>query len=120
MLIDMDTLAVGHPVFELASMYNAFIGFSELNHEIILKFQGFDFETASEFWHKVLVAYLGTEDPDRLREVEDKARIIGYTRLIRRSIALAARKAKKEGQRSNTGRVNCSDFWTNMIRCCLQ
>ena len=42
LLIDMDTLAVGHPVFELASMFNAYIGYSELDPSIILKFQGFD------------------------------------------------------------------------------
>ena len=28
LLIDMDTLCQGHPVFELASMYNAYVGFS--------------------------------------------------------------------------------------------
>ncbi|MBQ7245401.1 MAG: anti-sigma factor antagonist [Firmicutes bacterium] len=86
LLIDMDTLAVGHPVFEFASIYNAFIGFSELDHEIVKKFQGFDFETAKEFWHKSLVEYFGTDDEAFLKDVENKARIIGYTRLIRRSI----------------------------------
>ncbi|MBQ1390399.1 MAG: anti-sigma factor antagonist, partial [Firmicutes bacterium] len=40
LLIDMDTLAVGHPVFELASIFNAFVGFSELNPEQIKAFQG--------------------------------------------------------------------------------
>ncbi len=86
LLIDMDTLAVGHPIFELASMYNAFVGFSEYDHEKIISFQGFDHETATTFWHKVLKAYLETEDEARIREVEDKARIVGYTRMIRRSI----------------------------------
>ncbi len=86
LLIDMDTLAVGNPVFELASMYNAFIGFSECDHEIIKRFQGFDFETAQTFWRKTLAAYLGTTCEAKLREVENKARIVGYTRLIRRSI----------------------------------
>ena len=86
LLIDMDTLAVGHPIFELASIYNAFIGFFELDHDAIKSFQGFDYETGRAFWHKALAAYLGTECPSKLREVEDKARILGYTRLIRRSI----------------------------------
>ena len=86
LIIDMDTLAVGHPVFELASMYNAFIGFSELDHDHIKSFMGFDFETSTEFWHKVLAAYLNTNSETKIREVENKARIIGYTRLIRRSI----------------------------------
>ncbi|MBQ9828358.1 MAG: anti-sigma factor antagonist [Lachnospiraceae bacterium] len=86
LLIDMDTLAVGNPVFELASMFNAFIGFSECDPEIIKKFQGFDHNVASEFWHRVLAEYLGTDDEDIITAVEDKARIIGYTRLVRRSI----------------------------------
>lgn len=86
LLIDMDTLAVGHPIFELASIYNAFVGYSEADHEQILAFQGFDFQTGLTFWHKALAAYLGTSCPAKLREVEDKARIIGYARMIRRSI----------------------------------
>lgn len=86
LLIDMDTLAVGNPVFELASMFNAFRGFSELDHGIILKFQGFDYDTACLFWKKVLQEYFGTDDEAVLSREENKARIIGYTRLIRRSI----------------------------------
>ena len=86
LLIDMDTIAVGDPVFEFASIYNAFIGFSELDHHIIEEFQGFSFETALLFWNKVLVEYFGTDDKDVLSDLENKARVIGYTRLIRRSI----------------------------------
>lgn len=101
LLIDMDTLAVGHPVFELASMYNSFIGYSEYDHDIILKFQGFDWETGNTFWRRSLAAYLETDDEDRIREVEDKARIIGYTRMIRRSIrrkGLETEKGREEIQ----------------------
>ena len=86
LLIDMDTLAVGHPVFELGSMYNAFAGFSEYNHKEVERFMGISRELSLTFWHKVLAGYLGTEEEEKIREVEDKARIIGYLRLIRRSI----------------------------------
>lgn len=86
LLIDMDTLAVGNRIFELGSMFNAFLGFSEYDHEVVKKFQGFDYDTSRAFWHKVLQAYLGTESETKIREVEDKARIVGYMRLIRRSI----------------------------------
>ena len=85
LIIDMDTLAVGNPIFELACMHNAFIGFSELDHEIVKDFQGFDFETSSVFWHKTLAAYLGTNCETKIREVENKARVLAYARLIRRS-----------------------------------
>lgn len=86
LLIDMDTLAVGNPIFELGSMFNAYKGFFELDHDAIESFQGFSYELAGEFWEKTLRAYLNTDNEKVIRSVEDKARIIGYTRLIRRSI----------------------------------
>lgn len=86
LLIDMDTLATGNPIFEIASMYNAFIGYGELDHENIENFLGISFDLARRFFHKVLAAYLGTDDEETLKEVEDKARVIGYVRMIRRSI----------------------------------
>ncbi len=108
LLIDMDTLAVGHPIFELASMYNAFIGFSELDHEVVRKFQGFDFETSTAFWRKSLAAYLGTTNERKNREVEDKARIIGYTRLIRRSI-------RRGGLETEAGRAEIEYWKKNLL-----
>ena len=86
LLIDMDTLSVGNPVFELAHIYNCLIGFSEWDHEHIKRFQGYDFETAQTFWAKALAAYLETEDEAALREAEEKIRIISYARLLSRSI----------------------------------
>lgn len=86
LLIDLDTLCVGHPIFELGSMYNAFLGFSELDHSIIKSFMGYDRSTSEKFWKASLKKYLGTDDEARFEEVESKARVIGYTRLLRRAI----------------------------------
>ncbi len=86
LLIDMDTLCVGHPIFELGSMFNAFVGFSELDHEVVMNFLKIPYETTTLFWHKALALYLGTTDEARLTEVENKAKIIGYMRLLRRTI----------------------------------
>ena len=86
LLIDMDTLCMGHPVFELGSMYNAFVGYSELDHQNMKDFFGYSFETAGKFWNMALKMYLGTEDEEVCRSVMEKAMIIGYTRILRRSI----------------------------------
>ena len=86
LLIDMDTLCHGHPVFELASMFNAYCGFSELDHSVSESFLGIPYETSVEIWKKSLPMYLGTDDEAKCREVENKAKIIGYTRLMRRLI----------------------------------
>ena len=86
LLIDMDTLCHGHPVFELASMYNAYVGYCELDPSQIKDFLGITYETAGEFWQKSLELYLDTDDKDYIKSVEDKAKIIGYTRIMRRTI----------------------------------
>ena len=86
LLIDMDTLCMGHPVFELGSMFNAFVGYSELDHQNMIDFFGYTFETAGKFWDMALKLYLGTEDEAVCRSVAEKAMIIGYTRMLRRAI----------------------------------
>ena len=86
LLIDMDTLCMGHPVFELGSMFNAFVGYSELNHQNMMDFFGYSFETAGKFWNIALRMYLGTEDEAVCQSVAEKAMIIGYTRMLRRAV----------------------------------
>ena len=86
LLIDMDTLCMGHPVFELGSMFNAFAGYSELNHQNMMDFFGYSYETAGKFWNLALKMYLGTEDEAVCRSVAEKAMIIGYTRMLRRAV----------------------------------
>ncbi len=98
LLIDMDTLSVGHPIFELAQMFNSYIGFSEYDHEIVKRFQGFDQKTAAEFWQRSLRAYLETEDERRVSDVENKLRCIAYSDLIdwkTRHTQLAAREDRE-------------------------
>ena len=86
LLIDMDTLCMGHPVFELGSMFNAFIGYSELDHQVTMNFFGYTHETAEKFWDMSLKMYLGTDDEKVCCSVAEKAMIIGYTRMLRRAI----------------------------------
>ena len=86
LLIDMDTLCMGHPVFELGSMFNAFIGYSELDHQVTMNFYGYEHETAEKFWQLALEMYLGTNDAAVCQSVAEKAMIIGYTRMLRRAL----------------------------------
>ena len=86
LLIDMDTLCHGHPIFELASMYNAYVGFGLVDPEQQMAFLGIPRETCIAFWRRSLELYLDTADQRRVDEVEAKAKIIGLTRLMRREI----------------------------------
>ena len=86
LLIDMDTLCTGNPIFELGSIFNAYVGFGETDHEVIRKFLGLPFEVTARLWHETLRLYLDDADEARIRAVEEKARIVGFTRIMRRSI----------------------------------
>lgn len=86
LLIDMDTLCMGHPVFELGSMFNAFIGYAELDHQVTMDFFGYTYEVSEKFWDMALKMYLGTDDEKVCESVAEKAMIIGYTRMMRRAI----------------------------------
>jgi thiamine kinase-like enzyme len=85
-LIDMDTLCMGHPIFEIGSMFNAFVGYSELDHQNMMDFFGYSFETAGRFLNMSLKSYLGTDDDAICQSVAEKAMVIGYTRMLRRAI----------------------------------
>ena len=82
LVIDMDTLSVGDPIFDLMRMYNSYIGYSENDPEVILKFQGYDQKTAKKFWHDSLALYLGTKDETKIKAAEDKVRCLSYGYLI--------------------------------------
>ena len=86
LLIDMDSLCHGQPVFELAAMYNSYRGFPDLEHRFIKTFLGLPYQTSCDFWKRSLSLYLETEDQERIREVEEKAKIIGIARIMSRSV----------------------------------
>jgi len=85
-LIDMDTLCVGNPVFELGSVFNAYIGFHVLDMEHAGDFLGIPAKATTEIWNKTLEKYFGTTDKSVLEKYEKKAKIIGYTRLLQRAV----------------------------------
>ena len=86
LLIDMDTLCMGHPVFEIASIFLSYYGYSENNHAMLEEFYGIPYDLAQKLWKKTTQLYFGTEDEEKLNEYIDKAKIIGYTRNMRRVI----------------------------------
>lgn len=86
LLIDMDTLSHGHPIFEFAAMYNAYEGFALFKRDECQRFMGLDYDTCAYIWNKSLELYFGTTDKDKLNDIEKKAKLIGYTRIMRRTI----------------------------------
>ncbi|MBQ6162938.1 MAG: phosphotransferase [Clostridia bacterium] len=86
LLIDMDTLAMGHPVFEFAAIYLAYVGFSCIDHNNVKDFLGISYEQARAFWNATLRSYFDTGDEAFLRSIENMSAVIGYARLLRRTV----------------------------------
>ena len=85
-LIDMDTLAVGHPVFEFASIYLAYQGYGEVDHRKVSDFIKLDWDSSAYLWHKLIDLYFDDKDEKFKEDVKDKARLIGYIRCLRRTL----------------------------------
>lgn len=95
LLIDMDTICYGHPIFELALMYTAYIGFGEVNEQETESFFDLSKEVTDAFWKQSLAAYLDTDDQARINDVETKASIISYVRILERLIRKGMKDTEK-------------------------
>ncbi|MBE6109641.1 MAG: STAS domain-containing protein [Erysipelotrichaceae bacterium] len=85
LLIDMDTLCHGHPVFEFASIFNAYQGFSCADHTNIERFLGITYEQGAQLWNKTLKYYFEGRSEEEIAAIGDRAKIIGYSRILRRA-----------------------------------
>lgn len=85
-LIDMDTLSVGHPIFELASIFLAYVGYGETDHSRTENFLKIDWDTATYIWNKLIDLYFEDKDEQFKEDVKQKAKVVGYTRCLRRTI----------------------------------
>jgi len=82
-LIDMDTIAVGHPIFEFASIYNAYQGYGIYEHDRVENFMKVSWDVATNIWIKTAKFYYGVDD---ITDVENKAKVVGLTRVLRRTL----------------------------------
>jgi len=83
LLIDMDTLSMGHPVYEIAAIYAAYLGFSCVDKENGAKFLGITTEQCHDFFKYTLKYYFEGIDEKTVGEYRKMAEIICYTRLTR-------------------------------------
>lgn len=80
-LIDMDTLALGDPVFEFAGLFMAYVAFNEDDPNDALKFLGINVDTCRAVYLGTLSRYLNY-DAQRIQAAKDKISLIGYLRFL--------------------------------------
>lgn len=84
LLIDMDRVSRGAPLFEIAGLHHFYVALGEDDPKVVEKFMGFSYETAKRFFETFIKVYYGTEDESVLSEIRDKAAFISYLRMMRK------------------------------------
>ena len=82
MLIDMDTLSEGHPIFDLQSLYVTYFAFGEDNPDNSRTFLGISNELVANIWERSIGYYFGTDDEKRISELRDKISVAGCIRFL--------------------------------------
>lgn len=81
MLIDMDTLCAGDPIFDLATICNSYLEFPSID-PAAAAFLGIDVETSYQIFDGTMEHYLSEAGPEERDETIRKARIFGCVRII--------------------------------------
>ena len=82
LLIDMDTICVGSPIFEFACMYFSYLSFAEIEKDNAMQFFGLPYETLEELLRKSIACYFADADPARVTGLENKFRLLAAVRLV--------------------------------------
>ena len=99
LLIDMDSLSHGNTVYELVTIWCSYVGLGEIDNTIVENFLGIPYQDAVKIWKMTVASFFETDDQDKIKDIEDKVRILGYARIIRRCVRknrIANETGKKE------------------------
>ncbi len=78
LLIDMDTLSVGHPIFELAAIYAPYCAFNEDDPGNSERFFGISDEEGRKLYNETINLYFGKDDP----VIKDKIKVVAYIHMV--------------------------------------
>ena len=82
LLIDMETLSVGDPVFDFAGLYVTYQAYGEDDPDNTQQFLGISQELSDFVWTGTLKSYFDERDATEIHELETKIRIVAYIRFL--------------------------------------
>ena len=82
MLIDMDTLSTGDPVFDLAGLYVSYVLFDERDPQDSVDFFGCSAEVSRAIWEKTAAVYFDGVPEENRREAEKRIRLAANLRFL--------------------------------------
>jgi len=82
MLIDMETIATGQPIFDLQALYVTYIAFSEDCPDNLSSFLGISDELGEPIWNSILENYFDTADKTELSAINAKIKLLATVRFL--------------------------------------
>ena len=82
LLIDMDTLSVGDPVFDLMGLCVTYRLYNEDEPENAMSFLGITVEMADYIWQNTLTGYFEGMDAAQIAQAEDRIRLVANVRFL--------------------------------------
>lgn len=82
LLIDMDTLSLGHPIFELGAIYATYAGFACVNHDNPQEFLGISFEQSKTILDLTFRYYFEGKTQEYIDKIIEKAKVISCLEVL--------------------------------------
>lgn len=81
-LIDMDTISVGHPIFELSAMYATYRAFACVDKNNTQDFLGISTEKSEKILELIFKYYFQDKSQEYINDVMKKASILAYMKVL--------------------------------------
>ena len=82
MLIDMDTLSTGQPVFDLQALYVTYMSFPEDDPDNLRDFLGIPNDWGTKIWQSLTELYFGDAGGEKLSAAIDKIQLLAAVRFL--------------------------------------
>lgn len=82
LLIDMDTLSIGNPIFEFGAMYATYVGFSCVNKNNAQEFLEITYDQSSQIWDFIFNYYYEEKTEKEKEELLKTIKIICYLEVL--------------------------------------
>ena len=82
LLIDMDTLSIGHPIFEFGAMFATYEGYACVDKKNTDKFLGMPLEVTTKLFDKIFRYYYDDKSEEELENIKQKLSVISYIQIL--------------------------------------
>lgn len=82
LIIDMDTLSYGNPLFEFGALYASYVAFACVNKNNPMEFLGIPYEQTKKLWDCIFNTYYEDAKEEEKEELLSKIKMLSYLKVL--------------------------------------